>query len=105
MLAHVYQCVKVRSLCVQMSQVNPGFFSALNLKSELESSQAADSSDAAQYLSKLIKRPVLEKPTELWKTYLRRCVPHGFVHFTYCEPVVLLILGSQYPVHYSSLPL
>lgn len=77
MLAHVYQCVKVCSLCVQMSQVNPGFFSALNLKSELESSQAADSSDAAQYLSRLIKRSVPEKPAELWKTYLRRCGTHG----------------------------
>ncbi|GAA6087329.1 zinc finger protein castor homolog 1 isoform X4 [Tachysurus ichikawai] len=60
------------SLMNKMSQVNPGFFSALNLKSELESSQAADSSDAAQYLSRLIKRPVPEKPIELWKTYLRR---------------------------------
>ncbi|KAF4078041.1 hypothetical protein AMELA_G00194850 [Ameiurus melas] len=59
------------SLMNKMSQVNPGFFSALNLKSELESGQAADSSDAAQYLSRLVKRPVLEKPTE-WKTYLRR---------------------------------
>lgn len=77
MLAHVYQCVKVCSLCVQMSQVNPSFFSALNLKSELESGQAADSSDAAQYLSRLIKRPVQDKPSELWKTYLRRCTTHG----------------------------
>ncbi|XP_053096558.1 zinc finger protein castor homolog 1 isoform X2 [Pangasianodon hypophthalmus] len=60
------------SLMNKMSQVNPGFFSALNLKSELESGQAADSSDAAQYLSRLIKRPVPEKSAELWKTYLRR---------------------------------
>ncbi|KAM9445873.1 zinc finger protein castor homolog 1 isoform 3-T4 [Clarias gariepinus] len=55
-----------------MNKVNQGFFNALNLKSELESSQAADSRDAAQYLSRLIKRRVPEKPAEVWKTYLRR---------------------------------
>lgn len=96
MLAHVCQCVKVCSLCVQMSQVNPGFFSALNLKSELESGQAADSSEAAQYLNRLIKRPVPEKPIELWKTYLRRCPTHALSALSiisFAPPT----LGPQYP--------
>ncbi|XP_072553100.1 zinc finger protein castor homolog 1 isoform X1 [Salminus brasiliensis] len=60
------------SLMNKMTHVNPSFFSALNLKSELEGGQAAENSEAAQYLSRLIKRPAPEKPTELWKTYLRR---------------------------------
>uniref|UniRef100_W5L140 Castor zinc finger 1 n=1 Tax=Astyanax mexicanus TaxID=7994 RepID=W5L140_ASTMX len=60
------------SLMNKMTHVNPGFFSALNLKSDLEGGQVGENSEAAQYLSRLIKRPVPEKPTELWKTYLRR---------------------------------
>ncbi|XP_073795207.1 zinc finger protein castor homolog 1 isoform X18 [Danio rerio] len=55
-----------------MNKMNPGFFNALDLKSELEGAQAADGSDAAQYLSRVMKRSSPEKPTELWKTYLRR---------------------------------
>lgn len=98
MLAHVYQYVKVCSLCVQM-QVNPGFFNALNVKLELESGQAADSSDAAQYLSRLIKRPVPEKPTELWKTYLRRCDAHALFIILF----LLLTPGSQYPAVFKSI--
>ncbi|XP_019907438.1 zinc finger protein castor homolog 1 isoform X6 [Esox lucius] len=55
-----------------MNKMNAGFFSALNLKTEQESSQGADTSEAAQYLSRIMKRPVPDKPTELWRTYLRR---------------------------------
>lgn len=55
-----------------MNKMNPGFFNALDLKSELEGAQAADGSDAAQYLSRVMKKSSPEKPTELWKTYLRR---------------------------------
>ncbi|XP_056304818.1 zinc finger protein castor homolog 1 isoform X2 [Danio aesculapii] len=55
-----------------MNKMNPGFFNALDLKSELEGAQAADGSDAAQYLCRVMKRSSPEKPTELWKTYLRR---------------------------------
>jgi len=54
--------------------MNPGFFNALDLKSELEGAQAADGSDAAQYLSRVMKRSCPEKHTELWRTYLRRCL-------------------------------
>ncbi|XP_066528054.1 zinc finger protein castor homolog 1 isoform X3 [Hoplias malabaricus] len=60
------------SLMNKMTQVNPGFFNALNLKSELEGGQAPETSEAAQYLSRLMKRPAPEKTTELWRTYLRR---------------------------------
>ncbi|KAJ8371085.1 hypothetical protein SKAU_G00111130 [Synaphobranchus kaupii] len=60
------------SLMNKMSQVNAGFFSGMNLKAELEGSQAADNSEAAQYLSRVMKRPVQDKPIELWRTYLRR---------------------------------
>ncbi|XP_067228175.1 zinc finger protein castor homolog 1 isoform X7 [Chanodichthys erythropterus] len=55
-----------------MNKMNPGFFSALDLKSELEGAQSADGSDAAQYLSRVMKRSGPEKHTELWRTYLRR---------------------------------
>ncbi|XP_050953413.1 zinc finger protein castor homolog 1 isoform X5 [Labeo rohita] len=55
-----------------MNKMNPGFFSALDLKSELEGAQAADGSDAAQYLSRVMKRSDPEKHTEQWRTYLRR---------------------------------
>ncbi|XP_073679036.1 zinc finger protein castor homolog 1 isoform X3 [Garra rufa] len=55
-----------------MNKMNPGFFSALDLKSELEGAQAADGSDAAQYLSRVMKRSNPEKHTELWRTYLHR---------------------------------
>ncbi|XP_062397687.1 zinc finger protein castor homolog 1 isoform X2 [Sardina pilchardus] len=52
--------------------VNPGFFSALNLKTELENNQGADTSEVGQYLSRVMGRPMQEKPVELWRTYLRR---------------------------------
>ncbi|XP_051961205.1 zinc finger protein castor homolog 1 isoform X4 [Xyrauchen texanus] len=60
------------SLMNKMTHVNPGFFGALNLKSELEGAQAADGSEAAQYLSRVMKRSAPEKPVELWRTYLHR---------------------------------
>lgn len=56
----------------KMSQVNPSLFGTLNLKPELEAGQAANSVEAAQYLNRVLKRPVPEKPTEIWRTYLRR---------------------------------
>lgn len=55
-----------------MSQTNPALFSAMNLKSELEGGQGNDTSEAAQYLNRVLKRPQPEKPTEIWRTYLRR---------------------------------
>ncbi|XP_013871232.1 zinc finger protein castor homolog 1 isoform X5 [Austrofundulus limnaeus] len=58
------------SLMNKMSQVNPALFNAINLKTELEGGQANDSSEAAQYLSRVLKRP--EHPNEIWRTYLRR---------------------------------
>ncbi|KAJ8257622.1 hypothetical protein GJAV_G00187800 [Gymnothorax javanicus] len=60
------------SLMNKMSQVNPAFFSNMSLKAELESSGAMDNSEAAQYLSRAMKRPVPDQPVELWRTYLRR---------------------------------
>lgn len=55
-----------------MSQVNPALFNAMNLKTELEAGDGGDTSEAAQYLSKVLKRPLAEKATEIWRTYLRR---------------------------------
>lgn len=55
-----------------MSQVNPALFSAMNLKTELEAGDGGDASEAAQYLNKVLKRPLPEKHTEIWRTYLRR---------------------------------
>ncbi|XP_051947320.1 zinc finger protein castor homolog 1-like isoform X2 [Xyrauchen texanus] len=60
------------SLMNKMTHVNPGFFNALDLKSELEGAQAADGSEAAQYLCRAMKRSGPEKPIELWRTYLHR---------------------------------
>ncbi|XP_062872083.1 zinc finger protein castor homolog 1 [Trichomycterus rosablanca] len=60
------------SLMNKMAQGNSGFLGAMNIKSEMDAGQLNDGSDAAQYLSRLIKRPVPEKPAELWRTYLRR---------------------------------
>ncbi|XP_030588823.1 zinc finger protein castor homolog 1 isoform X4 [Archocentrus centrarchus] len=60
------------SLMNKMSQVNPALFSAMNLKTELEAGEGGDTSEAAQYLNKVLKRPLPEKPTEIWRTYLRR---------------------------------
>ncbi|XP_030623560.1 zinc finger protein castor homolog 1 [Chanos chanos] len=60
------------TLMNKMTQVNPNFFSALNLKSELEGGQGTDHSEAAQYLSRVMKKQAPEKPAELWRTYLRR---------------------------------
>ncbi|XP_035378305.1 zinc finger protein castor homolog 1 isoform X2 [Electrophorus electricus] len=60
------------SLMNKMTQVNPGFFGALSLKSEMPGGQAPDSTETAHYLSRLMKRPVQEKTPELWKSYLRR---------------------------------
>ncbi|XP_052396338.1 zinc finger protein castor homolog 1 isoform X1 [Carassius gibelio] len=55
-----------------MNKMNPGFFRALDLKSELEGAQAANGSDAAQYLSRVMKRSDPEKHSEHWRTFLRR---------------------------------
>lgn len=55
-----------------MSQVNPALFNAMNLKTELEAGQGGNTSEAAQYLNRVLKRPMPEKPTEIWRTYLRR---------------------------------
>uniref|UniRef100_A0A3Q0R4D8 Castor zinc finger 1 n=1 Tax=Amphilophus citrinellus TaxID=61819 RepID=A0A3Q0R4D8_AMPCI len=48
------------------------FVLAMNLKTELEAGEGGDTSEAAQYLNKVLKRPLPEKPTEIWRTYLRR---------------------------------
>ncbi|KAM3872394.1 zinc finger protein castor homolog 1 [Diretmus argenteus] len=58
------------SLMNKMSQVNPALFNAMHLKTELEAGQGVDTSEAAQYLNRVMKRP--DKPTEIWRTYLRR---------------------------------
>lgn len=55
-----------------MSQVNPGLFNTMNLKTELEPGQGGNTAEAAQYLNRVLKRPVPEKPSEIWRTYLRR---------------------------------
>ena len=55
-----------------MSQVNPALFNAMNLKTELDVGHGSDTSEATQYLNRVLKRPLLEKPTEIWRTYLRR---------------------------------
>ncbi|XP_040919808.1 zinc finger protein castor homolog 1 isoform X5 [Toxotes jaculatrix] len=60
------------SLMNKMTQVNPALFNAMNLKTELEQGQGSDISEATQYLNRVLKRPLLEKPTEIWRTYLRR---------------------------------
>uniref|UniRef100_A0A665TI08 C2H2-type domain-containing protein n=1 Tax=Echeneis naucrates TaxID=173247 RepID=A0A665TI08_ECHNA len=60
------------SLMNKMSQVNPVLFNAMNLKTELEAGHGSDTSEAAQYLNRVLKRPLAEKPTEIWRTYLRR---------------------------------
>ncbi|XP_029910824.1 zinc finger protein castor homolog 1 isoform X7 [Myripristis murdjan] len=60
------------SLMNKMSQVNPALFNAMNLKTELEAGQGSDTLEAAQYLNTVIKRPLADKPTEIWRTYLRR---------------------------------
>uniref|UniRef100_A0A3Q4GNM1 Castor zinc finger 1 n=1 Tax=Neolamprologus brichardi TaxID=32507 RepID=A0A3Q4GNM1_NEOBR len=59
------------SLMNKMSQVNPALFNAMNLKTELEAGEGGDTSEAAHYLSKVLKRPLAEKATEIWRTYLR----------------------------------
>lgn len=56
-----------------MSQVNPALFGTMSLKTELEAGQGANSAgEGAQYLSRVLKKPALEKPAEIWRTYLRR---------------------------------
>lgn len=55
-----------------MSQVNPALFSTMNLKTELEVGHGANAGDGAQYLSRVLRKPAMEKPTEIWRTYLRR---------------------------------
>ncbi|XP_077370827.1 zinc finger protein castor homolog 1 isoform X5 [Festucalex cinctus] len=60
------------SLMNKMSQVNPALFNAMHLKSELEAGQAGENLEAAQYLSQVLKRPQVDKPSEIWRTYLRR---------------------------------
>ncbi|KAK1159535.1 hypothetical protein AOXY_G22267 [Acipenser oxyrinchus oxyrinchus] len=68
------------SLMNKMSQANAGFFNAMNVKAEVESSQTGDGSEMAQYLSRVMKTPAQEKPVEFWRTYLRR-----FDTEDYCE--------------------
>lgn len=51
----------------------------MNLKSELEAGQGANACEGAQYLSRVLKKPALEKPTEIWRTYLRRYDSHSDV--------------------------
>ncbi|XP_041859410.1 zinc finger protein castor homolog 1 isoform X4 [Melanotaenia boesemani] len=53
-------------------QMNPALLNAVNLKTELEGGQGNDTSEAAQYLNRVLKRPLPEKPSEIWRTYLRR---------------------------------
>ncbi|XP_074538015.1 zinc finger protein castor homolog 1 isoform X5 [Halichoeres trimaculatus] len=60
------------SLMNKMTQANSAQFNALHLKTELESGQGSSSSEAAQYLNSVLKRPIAEKPTEIWRKYLRR---------------------------------
>ncbi|XP_049609930.1 zinc finger protein castor homolog 1 isoform X2 [Syngnathus scovelli] len=60
------------SLMNKMSQVNPALFNAMHLKTELEGGQSADNSEAPQYLSQVLRRPQVDKPSEIWRTYLRR---------------------------------
>ncbi|XP_061690108.1 zinc finger protein castor homolog 1 isoform X3 [Syngnathoides biaculeatus] len=60
------------SLMNKMSQVNPALFNAMHLKTELEAGHAGETPEAAQYLSQVLKRPLAEKPSEIWRTYLRR---------------------------------
>ncbi|CAK6951270.1 zinc finger protein castor homolog 1 isoform X2 [Scomber scombrus] len=60
------------SLMNKMSEVNPALFNAMNLKTELETGQGSDTSEAAQYLNRVLKRPMADKHTEIWRTYLRR---------------------------------
>ncbi|CAL8369352.1 unnamed protein product [Lota lota] len=55
-----------------MNKMNPALFSAMNLKTELEGGPGPDSSEAAQYLSRIMRRQQAEKPAEIWRTYLRR---------------------------------
>ncbi|XP_056278931.1 zinc finger protein castor homolog 1 isoform X3 [Pseudoliparis swirei] len=60
------------SLMNKMSQVNPALFNAMNLKTELEAGQGGNTSEAAHFLNRVLKRPLPEKSTEIWRTYLRR---------------------------------
>ncbi|KAM3617531.1 uncharacterized protein V6R79_007571 [Siganus canaliculatus] len=60
------------SLMNKMSQVNPALFNTMSMKTELEAGQGGSATEAAQYLNRVLKRPVPEKPTEIWRTYLRR---------------------------------
>uniref|UniRef100_A0A3Q2Y737 Castor zinc finger 1 n=1 Tax=Hippocampus comes TaxID=109280 RepID=A0A3Q2Y737_HIPCM len=59
------------SLMNKMAQVNPALFNAMHLKTELEGGQAGENPEVAQYLSQVLKRPQLDKPSEIWRTYLR----------------------------------
>ncbi|CAJ1085423.1 zinc finger protein castor homolog 1 isoform X5 [Xyrichtys novacula] len=60
------------SLMNKMSQVNPALFNTMNQKMELEASQVSSTPEAAHYLNSVLKRPMAEKPTEIWRKYLRR---------------------------------
>ncbi|KAM6982664.1 zinc finger protein castor homolog 1 isoform 6-T6 [Tautogolabrus adspersus] len=60
------------SLMNKMSQVNPALFNAMNLKAELEVGQGSSNQEAAQYLNSVLRRPMAEKHTEIWRKYLRR---------------------------------
>lgn len=55
-----------------MSQVNPALFNTMKLKTELEAGQGANTNEAARYLNRVLKQPPLDKPNEIWRTYLRR---------------------------------
>lgn len=75
--------------------MNPGFFSALDLRSELEGAQAADGSDAAQYLSRVMKRSDPEKHNEQWRAYLHRCLKSSSVPIESFPALVLLFKVSS----------
>ncbi|XP_057712725.1 zinc finger protein castor homolog 1 isoform X3 [Corythoichthys intestinalis] len=60
------------SLMNKMSQVNPALFNAMHLKTEMEAGQGSDTTEAPQYLNQVLKRPLADKPSEIWRTYLRR---------------------------------
>ncbi|XP_028850355.1 zinc finger protein castor homolog 1 isoform X3 [Denticeps clupeoides] len=60
------------SLMNKMTQSNSGFFSVLNLKTELENNQGPDASETVQYLNRVTGRSLGDKSADLWKAYLRR---------------------------------
>ncbi|XP_028307710.1 zinc finger protein castor homolog 1 isoform X3 [Gouania willdenowi] len=55
-----------------MNKINPALFNAMNMKAELDAGHCGDVAEATQHLSRVLKRPLAEKPNEIWRTYLRR---------------------------------